>query len=60
MLCKLSKTKKSEPAILTLYATEETTFRLTNVNLAKLDPREDFREERQQPEGELIQVKMNL
>ena len=53
------KAKISEPVMPTFEAIEETTFRLTDVNLAKLDPREDFKEERPQPEGELILVKVN-
>ena len=32
---------------------------MTDVNLAELDPREDFKEERPQPERELILVKVN-
>ena len=33
--------------------------RIADVNLAKLDPREDFKEKRAQPKGELVKVQVN-
>ena len=48
------RVKKSDPKKLTSEAAEEITFQSTDVDLAKLDPRENFKEERPQPEGELI------